>query len=255
MPVAQEGWREVRGSSEGSQAMWRKEQLPAAENCREETKRKQFSQTLNIYAIIVTEINKYLSYKAVQRTWTSLLCTPSKCEAHLSVASQSQWVYWTKLAMQGRIQELRSPRQTALSSWLSPSLPIANSSGRQQCSVLFRYCSRVAAWKCSSILILQKGCCMLLLHLVSWGQPALVLPFYMIEGSQSLTEFLFEMVVPRRMILGQKEVGEASRGHLVQSKVRITAHLNLITQDLVQSCFKSQPRQIPPRPWTSSSSA
>lgn len=32
-----------------------------------------------------------------------------------------------------------------------------------------------------------------------------MLPFYMIEGSQSLMEFLFEMVVPRRMILGQKE--------------------------------------------------
>lgn len=53
----------------------------------------------------------------------------------------------------------------------------------------------------------------------------------------------------------KRQVGEAFRGHLGQPKVRITAHSNQIPQELVWSCFKNQPRQIPPCPWTTSYSA
>ena len=54
----------------------------------------------------------------------------------------------------------------------------------------------------------------------------------------------FEMAVPIRMSLGQRDkLEEAFRGHLVEPKGRITSDLNQVTQDLVQSCFENLPRQ------------
>lgn len=120
--------------------------LPAAENCREETKRKQFSQTVNTYAIIVTQINKYLSYKAVQRTWTSVGCALSKCEDCLILASQRDSVSLLKEACDNQAGYKRQVSWANYFATLSLFSVHCRFFGTlhklQQCSVLFRYCLR-----------------------------------------------------------------------------------------------------------------